>query len=764
MLKSAGFHPLMYDPESFIYHEGPTKGTCTTLDEIVKKLQTVEPNSPGHPPHGYALMVRHVDDKVMIVTDPKITEYMVGHVRNTYACTYTGWKKVLGWDAVIDRDERTVAFECPSVLEAAKNRFLRDSSIITPRHIMTPSLMDLELGEVPPEGHPDRASMLAMQAEGASLLGLMIWITERYPQGLFVTRWVGRKSHSMSWDGYRFLKFALMHLLAHPYATHWGGEKCRSLELSSPIKQPHSDEGQEWGMYAMADANVGHPKSMTGVVVMLAGGQVDSVCQSQQCVAGESHTTEVVAGGTALNRIIPARGTLQEMHCPQERATPCYFDSATTIFVSNDDAAVKRALWLRRRVAVLRAGVEDQEFEPMKIPEADNAPDMFTKYLAYPVWHKHATFINNMTPAREKKASERQAEHRSVKHVAPPPSPPPSPPNEPRGLPPTASQKRRARRTKVRSKMKAMWANDVAYGALDLIPEQCRADMVGLANASAQLLQNAWRYARRARETLRLSLAFTRWMRYARDGNRWTRHWTQWTNTWVDGEWVRPDWYDSGVELDLHNAPLSDDHAIWAEAAQDGFEKHVMRVHLEAACPECAQADMYTMLDQAAHDKLGMSMKPAHMHCHACGMTARSEHDGTCSGCNAKDSTALLDTFRSTYGTAMDPTGTAWLRDATVVDLTQEQAEPPFVEMEAPPTRTCMASAWDAITQWWTTPIVGASASSFNLQEILRYPMTGWLASHYRLSAMSDATARRSNGLPSDKEVEQIEEAVAWHA
>ena len=83
---------------------------------------------------------------------------------------------------------------------------------------MTPSLMDLELGEVPPEGDPDRASMLAMQAEGASLLGLMIWITERYPQGLFVTRWVGRKSHSMSWDGYRFLKFALMHLLAHPYA------------------------------------------------------------------------------------------------------------------------------------------------------------------------------------------------------------------------------------------------------------------------------------------------------------------------------------------------------------------------------------------------------------------------------------------------------------------------------------------------------------------------------------------------------------------
>ena len=629
MLKKAGFHPLMYDPESFIYHEGPTKGTCATLDEILETLKTLEPNSPGHPPHGYSLMVRHVDDKVMIVTDPKITEYMIGHVRNTYACTYTGWKKVLGWDAIIDRDERTVSFECPSVLEAAKNRFLRDSSLITPRHIMTPSLMDLELGEVPPEGDPDRASMLAMQAEGASLLGLMIWITERYPQGLFVTRWVGRKSHSMSWDGYRFLKFALMHLLAHPYATHWGGEQCRSLELSSPIKQPHTNVGQEWGMYAMADANVGYPKSMTGVVVMLAGGQVDSVCQSQQCISGESHTTEVVAGGTALNRIIPARGTLQEMHCPQERATPCYFDSATTIFVSNDDAAVKRALWLRRRVAVLRAGVEDQEFEPMKIPEADNAPDMFTKYLTYPVWHKHATFINNMTPAREKKACARQVAHRSVKSdlVAPPPSqPPPSPP-------PSPPVGRRSRR------------------------------------------------GRRRLKTRQLSLAFTRWMQYACRSNRcyWTR-------------WVRPDGYDSSVELDMHNA---------APAVQSVSHKS----------------------DPVAVVQL-----------------------------------LSLDEFWNTYGT-----GAIEQQVKPVVDLRHEVATPPLSASE-PPTRTCVTSAWNALTRWWNSPVVGTSASSFNIQETLRYPTTGWLASCHRLTAMSDATVRRSNGLPSDREVKQLEDAVAWHA
>ena len=71
-----------------------------------------------------------------------------------------------------------------------------------------------------------------------------------------------------------FLKYALMHLVAHPFATHWGGSTCRSLELSCPIKQPYSTEDQEWGLYFKYDANLStSAKSMTGIVGMLAGGR-----------------------------------------------------------------------------------------------------------------------------------------------------------------------------------------------------------------------------------------------------------------------------------------------------------------------------------------------------------------------------------------------------------------------------------------------------------------------------------------------------------
>jgi hypothetical protein len=410
LLLQAGFHPLMYDPEGYVYHEGPTRGSNKTLPEILAALKTAEPAPPGHAPNGYALMVRHVDDKVMIVTSIKIMEFMVETLRVAWVCKYTNWRKVLGWDAVIDREDRTVTFECPVVLEQAKRRFLEGEIMLTPKHVTTPSLMDITIGDVPPEGHPDRPSYLAMQSDGASLLGLMIWISENYTQALFLTRWVGRTAHCLSPEGVKFLKYALMHLVAHPYATHWGGTACRSLELSTPIKQPYSNEDQEWGLYFKYDANLStSAKSMTGIVGMLAGGAIDNICQSQQCKAGETHTTEVVAGGTALTRIITARGLLQEMHYPQVRPTPTFTDSATSIFVANDDSALKRALWVIRRVKVLRDGVDDGEFEPIKIPEEDNASDVYTKYLVFQKWKRHSDFINNMTKTREDKALARMA-------------------------------------------------------------------------------------------------------------------------------------------------------------------------------------------------------------------------------------------------------------------------------------------------------------------------------------------------------------------
>ena len=58
---------------------------------------------------------------------------------------------------------------------------------------------------------------------------------------------------------------------------------------------------------------------------------------------------------------------------------------------------------------VLRDGVDTGEFEPIKIPEEDNASDVYTKYLVFQKWKRHSDFINNMNKKREDKALARMA-------------------------------------------------------------------------------------------------------------------------------------------------------------------------------------------------------------------------------------------------------------------------------------------------------------------------------------------------------------------
>ena len=222
---------------------------------------------------------------------------------------------------------------------------------------------------------------------------------KKYPKIQFPVLQCGRFAHNPSWGVWRAITFCLMHLVMHPYATHLGGKECKLLELSSPPRPMHCAGEREWGLYYAIDANVGDPDvpSISSVVGMLAGGTIDSNASRQHHKNGESHTSEVVAAGTGLAFLTTTRGITHEAHVAQVVPTPAYFDSSTTIFVANDDAAPKRALWLRRRVAVLREGVEHGEFSPVKVDEADNIADVHTKYLAYPQWVRHIRWISNLT-------------------------------------------------------------------------------------------------------------------------------------------------------------------------------------------------------------------------------------------------------------------------------------------------------------------------------------------------------------------------------
>ena len=108
----------------------------------------------------------------------------------------------------------------------------------------------------------------------------------------------------------------------------------------------------------------GKSASVTGGVGMLAGGPIQTISSSQHLASPDSHTSEVVAAGVNVSTLVPVNGLLQEMRIRLGRSCPFYLDSKTTVFVAVTNAAVKKSVWLLRRVAVLTDCTSGNEIPP----------------------------------------------------------------------------------------------------------------------------------------------------------------------------------------------------------------------------------------------------------------------------------------------------------------------------------------------------------------------------------------------------------------
>ena len=201
-------------------------------------------------------------------------------------------------------------------------------------------------------------------------------------------------------DVYRHATYWFMHLLAFPVPVILGGINAyrKSLVLSDTPIPPFSPFEKELGYHQICDANLGSTgdfKAITGVVDMLGGSAIGCHAGRQQLTAPDSTTAEMVAAGTGHSRVISKRGLLQELSIPQVMATPQYIDASSVVFQAHDATAVKRAVWLRRRAAVLQEGNEDGTTNSTKIDEWNNPADAFTKVLTSEVFHRHMHYTHN---------------------------------------------------------------------------------------------------------------------------------------------------------------------------------------------------------------------------------------------------------------------------------------------------------------------------------------------------------------------------------
>ena len=217
-----------------------------------------------------------------------------------------------------------------------------------------------------------------------------------------------------------------MHELHDPRPLQFGGYGHGPLTIGDSIIRPFTKGTHELGLHMFFDANLGAPrksdvavqgpistgtvptdppaasKSVTGGVIMLGGGPVYIACLRQQLVAPDSHTAEITAGGTMLHRLLPLRGMLQEFMIPQQVPTPSYTDSQSSIHVGNSAAASRLSVWLNRRAAVLREGVDNGEIKLEKVSDADNVANMYTKPVTRASMEHYMSYTHGHRPAHDK--------------------------------------------------------------------------------------------------------------------------------------------------------------------------------------------------------------------------------------------------------------------------------------------------------------------------------------------------------------------------
>ena len=145
--------------------------------------------------------------------------------------------------------------------------------------------------------------------------------------------------------------------------------------------------------------DVSHRKSVTGVVVKLAGGAVLYKTAYQQSLAHSSTELEFVAACDAGKYILYLRSLLEEIGLPQHEATVLYEDNQGALLMANAQRPTKRTRHMDLKYFGLQEWVERDLLVLRRINTADNYADALTKALGRTLFYRHMNFImGQITP------------------------------------------------------------------------------------------------------------------------------------------------------------------------------------------------------------------------------------------------------------------------------------------------------------------------------------------------------------------------------
>ena len=132
-----------------------------------------------------------------------------------------------------------------------------------------------------------------------------------------------------------------------------------------------------------------HRKSVSGIVLQIAGGAVLYKTKFQDTIALSSTQAEFSAACDAGKCILFVRSLLDEIGLPQDKATTLYIDNNGALLMANAQQPTRRTRHVEIKQFVLLEWVENDLLELQRITTSDNYSDGFTKPLGRILHYRH---------------------------------------------------------------------------------------------------------------------------------------------------------------------------------------------------------------------------------------------------------------------------------------------------------------------------------------------------------------------------------------
>jgi hypothetical protein len=144
-----------------------------------------------------------------------------------------------------------------------------------------------------------------------------------------------------------------------------------------------------------------HHRSVTGIVLMYAGGSIGYKTKYQETIALSTTDAEFTAACDAAKMILFFRSLLDDLGIQQQHATILYEDNNGALMMANAQQPTRRTHHNYIKKFALLEWVEQDLLTLQSIKTNDNAADTMTKALAEQMFYRHCnTLMGRRIPMR----------------------------------------------------------------------------------------------------------------------------------------------------------------------------------------------------------------------------------------------------------------------------------------------------------------------------------------------------------------------------